>query len=228
VVVTSRTLPRVGREEWVKASPHLANAWGCARVSVTQEKPGQLRLRAVRRDPLVEPYHRVPTGALPTDLDRWEVGRDEYAEPVFVRLNNVPGASISGLSGYGKTSAINGLLADLAPSPAIQFAVVDGKGGADYEDLADRFFAFAGDELERANAVFTRLYELRRQRSVAIRSELGVKNLWHLGPSPSWPLVLLIVDLCRLRNYADPESDQRAIAGVIMGSLGTRSPILSA
>jgi DNA segregation ATPase FtsK/SpoIIIE, S-DNA-T family len=197
VVVTARTLPRIGRDEWVKASPHLANAWGCARVAVTQERPGQLRLRAVRRDPLIEPYHRVPTGVPPTELDRWEVGRDEYAEPVFVRLSNVPGASISGLPGYGKTSAINSLLADFAPSSAFQFAVVDGKGGADYEDLADRFFAFAGDELECANAVFKRLYELRRQRSTAIRTELRVKNLWHVGPSPSWPLVLLIVDLCR-------------------------------
>jgi DNA segregation ATPase FtsK/SpoIIIE, S-DNA-T family len=194
VVVTARTLPRVGRDEWVRATPHLANAWGCVRVAVTQDKPGRLRLRAVRRDPLIEPYHRVPTGGLPTELDRWEVGRDEYAEPVFVRLSNVPGASISGLPGYGKTSAINGFLADFAPSPAIQFAVVDGKGGSDYEDLVDRFFAFAGDELDGANAVFKRLYELRRQRSAAIRTALGVKNLWHLGPSPSWPLVLLIVD----------------------------------
>jgi DNA segregation ATPase FtsK/SpoIIIE, S-DNA-T family len=194
VIVTARTLPRVGRDEWVRAASHLANAWGCVRVAVTQDKPGRLRLRAVRRDPLIEPYHRVPTGGPPTELDRWEVGRDEYAEPVFVRLNNVPGASISGLPGYGKTSAINGLLADFAPSPAFQFAVVDGKGGSDYEDLVDRFFAFAGDELECANAVFKQLYELRRQRSAAIRTALGVKNLWHLGPSPSWPLVLLIVD----------------------------------
>lgn len=194
VIVAARTLPRVGRDEWVRAAPHLANAWGCARVAVSQEKPGQLRLRAVRRDPLVEPFHRVPTGAPPTELDRWEVGRDEYAERVFVRLSNVAGASISGLPGYGKTSAINGLLVDFVPSPAFQFAVVDGKGGADYEDLADRFFAFAGDELECANTVFKRLYELRRQRSVAIRTELRVKNLWHIGPSPSWPLVLLIVD----------------------------------
>jgi len=111
-----------------------------------------------------------------------------------VRLSNVPGVCIAGLPGYGKTSAINGFVADFAPSPAIQFAVVDGKGGADYEDLAGRFFAFADDDLERAHSVFNRLYELRRQRSAAIRVGLGVKNLWNLGPSPSWPLVLLIVD----------------------------------
>jgi DNA segregation ATPase FtsK/SpoIIIE, S-DNA-T family len=194
VIVTARTLPRVGRDEWVRAAPHLANAWSCVRVAVTQERPGRLRLRAVRRDPLIEPYQRMPSGCPPMELDRWEVGRDEYAEPVTVRLSNVPGVCIAGLPGYGKTGAINGFVADFAPSPAIQFAVVDGKGGADYEDLAGRFFAFADDDLERAHSVFNRLYELRRQRSAAIRVGLGVKNLWHLGPSPSWPLVLLIVD----------------------------------
>jgi len=194
VIVTAKTLPRVGRDEWVRAAPHLANAWGCVRVAVTQERPGRLRLRAVRRDPLIEPYHRLPSGCPPAELDRWEIGRDEYADPVTVRLSNVPGVCIAGLPGYGKTSAINGLLADFAPSPAVQFAVVDGKGGADYEDLAGRFFAFADDELERAHSIFRQLYELRRQRSAAIRAGLGVKNFWQVGPSTSWPLVLLVVD----------------------------------
>jgi S-DNA-T family DNA segregation ATPase FtsK/SpoIIIE len=194
VIVTAKTLPKVGRDEWVKAAPHLANAWGCVRVAVTQDKPGRLRVRAVRRDPLTEACERVPSGLVPADLDRWEIGRDEYAELVTVRLSNVPGVCVAGLPGYGKTSAINGLLADFAPSPAVQFAVVDGKGGADYEDLEHRFFAFSGDDLEVANGVFKRLYELRRQRAARIRAALGVKNMWHVGPSPAWPLVLLVID----------------------------------
>lgn len=69
-----------------------------------------------------------------SELDQWEVGRDEYAEPVTLRLSNVPGVCIAGLPGYGRTSAINGFLADFAPSPAIQFRVVDDNGSADYED----------------------------------------------------------------------------------------------
>jgi S-DNA-T family DNA segregation ATPase FtsK/SpoIIIE len=194
VIVSVRTLPKLGRDEWVKAAPHLANAWGCVRVAVTQDGPGRLQLRAVRRDPLTELYERVPSGLVPSELDRWEIGRDEYAEPVMVRLSNVPGVCVAGLPGYGKTSAINGFLADFAPSPAVQFAVVDGKGGADYEDLAGRFFAFAADEPDEANAVFKRLYELRRQRSACVRVGLGVKNMWHVGPSPEWPLVVLVID----------------------------------
>src|SRR6266498_1283831 len=61
VVVKVKTLPKVGRDEWVKASGHLANAWGCVRVAVTQDGPGRLVVRAVRRDPLTEPYVYVPT-----------------------------------------------------------------------------------------------------------------------------------------------------------------------
>ena len=194
VVVRVRTLPKVGRNEWVKASPHLANAWGCVRVAVTQEEPGRLVVRAVRRDPLTEPYAYVPTGQPPVDLERWEVGRDEYAQPATLRLGNVPGLSVAGLPGYGKTSLVNALIAHLAPSPAVQLAVVDGKGGADYEDLTGRFFAWTGDDLRTANALFRRLYELRRQRAERIRSMLGVKNLWHIGPSERWPLVLLVID----------------------------------
>src|SRR5579859_3899180 len=61
VIATAQTLPRVGREQWVKAAPHLADAWGCVRVAVTQERPGQLVIRAVRRDPLTERYNQVPS-----------------------------------------------------------------------------------------------------------------------------------------------------------------------
>ena len=194
VTITAKTLPQVGRNEWTKAADHLANAWGCVRVAVTQEAPGRLTVRAVRRDPLAEPYEYVPTGCLPADLERWELGRDEYAGPVSVRLSNVPGICIAGLPGYGKTSLVNGFIARFAPSRAVQFAVVDGKGGADYEDLTDRFFAFSGDDLEAANQIFRQLYELRRRRSECIRSVLGVKNLWHVGPSDRWPLVVLVID----------------------------------
>jgi DNA segregation ATPase FtsK/SpoIIIE, S-DNA-T family len=211
VVVRVKTLPKVGRDEWVKASGHLANAWGCVRVAVTQDVPGRLVVRAVRRDPLTEPYVSVPTGQAPAELDRWEVGRDEYAMPTDLRLSNVPGISVAGLPGYGKTSLVNALIARLAPSPAVQLAVVDGKGGADYEDLTGRFFAWTGDDLRAANGVFRQLYELRRQRAASIRSVLGVKNLWHVGPSECWPLVLLVIDEAHT-FFAEVKGDKDVIA----------------
>jgi DNA segregation ATPase FtsK/SpoIIIE, S-DNA-T family len=173
--------------------------------------PGRLVVRAVRRDPLIEPYVSVPTGQAPAELDRWEVGRDEYARPTDLRLSNVPGISVAGLPGYGKTSLVNALIARLAASPAVQLAVVDGKGGADYEDLTGRFFAWTGDDLRAANAVFRQLYELRRQRAASIRSVLGVKNMWHVGPSQRWPLVLLVIDEAHT-FFADVKGDKDVIA----------------
>ena len=211
VTITAKTLPQVGRNEWTKAADHLANAWGCVRVAVIQEAPGWLTIRAVRRDPLAEPYELVPSGEQPADLERWELGRDEYAGPVSVRLSNVPGICIAGLPGYGKTSLVNGFIARFAPSPAIQVAVVDGKGGADYEDLTERFFAFSGDDLEAANRIFRQVQELRRRRSECIRSVLGVKNLWHLRPSEAWPLVVLVIDEAHT-FLADVKGDKELVA----------------
>ena len=194
VTVMARTLPRVGRAEWVKVADHLANAWGCVRVAVTQPEPGRLSIRAVRRDPLTELFSHVPSGTAPADLERWDIGRDEYADPVGVRISNVPGVSIAGLPGYGKTSLLNRFIASLAPSPAVQLAVADGKGGADYEDLAARFFAICGDDLGEANRLFRHINEVRRRRSQVIRYVLNVKNMWHVGPSASWPLIVLVID----------------------------------
>lgn len=142
VIVEAWTLPKVGRDEWLKNGDHLANAWGCTRVSVLQDRPGRLRIRAVRRDPLLEPCEIKPSGLPPADLERWVPGRDEYAELVSERLSNVPGMVVAGAPGYGKTNVIAQFIIHFAPSEAVQFAIVDGKGGADYEDAAVRCFAW--------------------------------------------------------------------------------------
>ncbi|MFF0717057.1 hypothetical protein ACWEVM_24135 [Streptomyces bauhiniae] len=55
-------------------------------------------------------------------------------------------------------------------------------------------FAFCGDDFDEANALFKRLVELRKRRSATIHDVLGMKNIWHVGPSPEWPLTVLIID----------------------------------
>ncbi|MFF7234517.1 hypothetical protein [Streptomyces sioyaensis] len=55
-------------------------------------------------------------------------------------------------------------------------------------------FDFAGDDLREANAIFKRLVNLRSDRFSAIESLLGVINLWEVGPSEDWPLIVLIID----------------------------------
>ncbi|MEU1941383.1 cell division protein FtsK [Streptomyces sp. NPDC020125] len=218
VLVRAVCLPKVSLAEFKRAAPYLADAWRCTRVSVLPDQPGQLVIRGVRVDPLTVPTEHIPTGEVPEELAVWHLGLDEYAQPVSVSLSDVPGVTVAGLPGFGKTSLVNRFLCDTAPSDAIQYAIADGKvtssHESDYADLAQRAFAFVGDDLTEANALFKRLVELRRERSASIRALLGVKNMWHVGPSVSWPLTVLIVDEAHtyFRDYkgSDPQTKKLA------------------
>ncbi|MGW1609241.1 FtsK/SpoIIIE domain-containing protein [Streptomyces sp. NPDC002285] len=198
VIAWAGCLPGVGLEQYQKAAPHLADAWRCTRVAVTQDKPGHVVIRGVRLDPLKFTTEHRPTGQMPDKVARWDLGVDEYAQPVSINLAQVPGVTVAGLPGYGKTSLINRLLSDWAPAPWVQFACADGKVSAayegDYADWVQRMFAFVGDDLEEANKLFKRLVDMRRARSALVRSMLGVKSMWDVGPSEKWPLVVLIID----------------------------------
>ncbi|MFD8381157.1 cell division protein FtsK [Streptomyces sp. NPDC059679] len=218
VVVRAVCLPKVSLAEFQRAAPYLADAWRCTRVSVLPDKPGQLVIRGVRVDPLIVPTEHIPTGEVPEELAVWGLGVDEYAQPIDVSLSDVPGVTVAGLPGFGKTSLVNKFICDTAPSDAIQYAVADGKVTSshegDYADLAQRMFAFVGDDLEEANTLFKRLVKLRRDRSASIRAVLGVKNMWHLGPSATWPLTVLIVDEAhtyfRDHKGSDPQTKKLA------------------
>ncbi|MEU6374562.1 FtsK/SpoIIIE domain-containing protein [Streptomyces sp. NPDC046909] len=198
VIARANCLPGVGLEQFQKAAPHLADAWRCTRVAVTQDKPGQVVIRGVRLDPLKFTTEHHPTGEIPEEIARWDLGLDEYAQPVSVDLTQVPGVTVAGLPGFGKTSLINRLICDWAPSPAIQIVCADGKVSTaregDYAHLVKRMFAFVGDDLEEANALFRRLVDLRRARVSAAERILGVQSMWEVGPSAAWPLVVVIID----------------------------------
>ncbi|MFE9302532.1 cell division protein FtsK [Streptomyces sp. NPDC006856] len=199
VIAQASCLPGVGLAEFQKATPYLADAWRMARVSALPgDKPGQVTLRGVRVDPLIVPTVHVPTGRPQEEYAVWELGVDEYGMPVVVPLKEVPGVAMGGLPGFGKTSCVNRLVCDWAPSPAIQFVFFDGKVShayeGDYADLVQRAFEFCGDDLEEANKKLKELVELRRARSASIRRVLGVKNMWHVGPSEDWPLIVVIID----------------------------------
>jgi putative ribosome biogenesis GTPase RsgA len=53
----------------------------------------------------------------------------EDSSLVMVRLAEVSGMVVAGLAGFGKTMLVAHLLGQLAPSPAVQFVLIDGKGG---------------------------------------------------------------------------------------------------
>jgi S-DNA-T family DNA segregation ATPase FtsK/SpoIIIE len=191
------TLPGVGLAEVTKRADHLANAWGCVRVDVTQESPGRLLLRGHLSDPLGRPWTIAPDGR---PLQYWalHVGVDEYGGQVYLPLGNLSGITIAGVPGAGKTSLQRWWLCQLASHPAAQVAVLDGKvsdaADGDYGPLTARCFATAGDDLGDANQLLTELYELMRARSGWLRANRGTAQFWDRGPAPDCPLVLVVVD----------------------------------
>jgi S-DNA-T family DNA segregation ATPase FtsK/SpoIIIE len=130
----------------------------------------------------------------PVGLTSWWLGWAEDASPVFIRLAEVSGMVVGGLAGFGKTMLVAHLLGQLAPSPAVQFVLVDGKGGPDYNRLVPRAWLSAKDDLDQVRDVLRRVHRLMLHRQGAIAQILGVTDAWHLGPSPSWPLVLVVID----------------------------------
>jgi S-DNA-T family DNA segregation ATPase FtsK/SpoIIIE len=72
--------------------------------------------------------------------------------------------------------------------------LIDGKGGPDYDRLMPRAWLSAKDNLEQVRDVLRRVHRLMLDRQASIAQVLGVTVAWHLGPSPSWPLVVVVID----------------------------------
>ncbi len=193
VAVEVKTVGQVGLPEFERAAEDLANAWQVRYVTASPGKPGYLRLRITLRDGLRQRTVLAVSPDAPVDLRSWELGHDRDLEPVAVRTSDVSGIAAGGLSGTGKTVLVRVRFARLAPSPLVQFALVDGK---DYEleDLAPRAWLHAGASIEKGHAVVKKVHTLMIERRQCIRAVLGRKNFWDGQPTVFWPLVVLIMD----------------------------------
>jgi S-DNA-T family DNA segregation ATPase FtsK/SpoIIIE len=198
VKIVMRTTPGVGLVEVQKSARHLADAWHCVRVAVTQPRAGRVLIRAVRVDPLVTATSMDVMPPAPASLDSVPVGLDEYAEEVALRLKGISGVGVFGLSGYGKTSLVRAVVARLCQSSCVQFVVLDGKADeadqGDYGDFKGRFLHLGGDDLEDAGRVLEILVKHRKDRANRIRAELNTNDIWTVGFSERWPLIVVIID----------------------------------
>ena len=163
-------------------------------VRAEQQGPGLIQLRGLRRDPLLAPAQVDLSGIQPANLTAWWLGWAEDSAPVMVRMAEVSGIVVAGLAGFGKTMLVAHQLGQLAPSTAVQFVLVDGKGGPDYDRLFPRAWLSAKDDLTDVRDVLRQVHRLMVDRQGAIASVLGVTDAWHVGPSPSWPLVVVVID----------------------------------
>jgi S-DNA-T family DNA segregation ATPase FtsK/SpoIIIE len=194
VAATVAAIAGAGLADYQKAAGYLADTWGCVSVRVDQQGPGLIRLRGSHHDPLLTPASIDLSGVAPASLTSWWLGWAEDSAPVHVRLAEVSGMVVAGLAGFGKTMLVAHFLGQLAPSPAVQFVLIDGKGGPDYDRLVPRAWLSAKDDLEQVRDVLRRVHRLMLDRQGAVASVLGVTDAWHLRPSGSWPLVLVVID----------------------------------
>ncbi len=154
------TIGRIGIGEVQAAADYLANAWRVPHVRVEQDRPGIVRIRALLSDPLTKPTVYLPDPSGPVDLVSWVVGIDADGQPVSIRCSGVSGIVVAGLAGFGKTSFLNTRFCQLALSPAVQFVLIDGKGGPDYDDLFARAWLHAKDDLDPVHAVLSKVQRL--------------------------------------------------------------------
>jgi DNA segregation ATPase FtsK/SpoIIIE, S-DNA-T family len=194
VTATVAAIAGAALADYQKAAGYLADTWGCVAVRAEQQGPGLIRLRGLHRDPLLEPARVDLSGTGPRSLTSWWLGWAEDGTLVMVRLAEVSGTVIGGLAGFGKTMLVAHLLGQLAPSPAVQFVLIDGKGGPDYDRLVPRAWLSAKDDLTDVRDVLRRVHRLMVDRQAAVAQVLGVTDAWHVGPSPSWPLVVVVID----------------------------------
>src|ERR671912_766865 len=194
VTATVSAIAGAGLTDYQHAASYLADTWGCVTVRAEQERPGLIRLRGLYYDPLLAPARIDLPGTDPASLESWWLGWAEDSRPVMVRTAEVSGTVVGGLAGFGKTMLVAHLLGQLAPSPAVQFVLVDGKGGPDYDRLVPRAWLSAKDDLTEVRDVLRHVHRLMVDRQGAIADVLGVTDAWHLGPSPSWPLIVVVID----------------------------------
>jgi S-DNA-T family DNA segregation ATPase FtsK/SpoIIIE len=194
VTATVAAIAGASLADYQRAATYLADTWGCVSVRATQEGPGRVRLRGLHRDPLLLPARVDLSGMAPESLEAWWLGWAEDSSPVSVRLAEVSGIVVAGLAGFGKTMLVGHLLGQLAPSPAVQFVLIDGKGGPDYDRLFPRTWLSAKDDLGQVRDVLRQVHRLMVDRQRTIAQVLGVTDAWQLGPSRSWPLLIMVID----------------------------------
>lgn len=200
-----RTAPRTGRKEVEKQAAHIADYWRSVRVGVTQAEPGRLVVRALRTDPLAEPFglDRCAPGTYePHRPDVLYVGRDDFGHDRYLPLRGLTGICVSGLPGCGKTSLIASWLCQLTTTPATQFALLDGKDGGDQEPWHDRARRHCGDQLADALEVLEDQHAEMRRRLRSITDLCGQRNAWNAGgPTENLPVLVTVIDECQ--TYLD-------------------------
>jgi len=199
VVADFKLVPKVKLADFQDAAEDFANFWQMIRVNAIQTEPNRVRVRAVRKDPLLAKTIAVFPDR-PPSLEYFPAGLDDFGDLVNLRIRNGSGFGVFGLPRYGKTSFILGMITYLAPEPGVVFLIADGKSTTghegDYLDVAPRALSVIGNDLQTFNTWIKQIELVRRMRAATMRQARGVRNFWDAGASAEWPLIMPIIDEC--------------------------------
>ncbi|MCH9668460.1 MAG: cell division protein FtsK [Actinomycetia bacterium] len=188
--------------DWQRASGRLASALGVKVVRVGEPNPGVFQLDLRVADPLSRPM----TAREVTASADWSLplGLDETGQVRRLAISNVSGVVLGGLPGSGKTAWLTSSLASFAACDAVQYLVIDGKGGMDLSAIESRSYRFLNDDMD-LDSVLVALREVRelvRDRMRNLHHLLGTSNFWNHGPTRELPLVFVVIDECQ--TFLDP------------------------
>jgi hypothetical protein len=188
--------------QWQAAAAKLASAIGVPMVFVTEPEPMVFELALRVLDPI---GGRIDSPYVPI-AQSWSLslGLDESGAYRALPLSNVSGVVVGGLPGSGKSAWLTSALAAFGSSAAVQFVVIDGKGGQDLECLRRRSCCFINDDLDLTGvlAALQALTRLVRDRIRNGKRLFGSSNFWHRGPSAQVPSVFAVIDECQ--TFLDP------------------------
>jgi DNA segregation ATPase FtsK/SpoIIIE, S-DNA-T family len=189
--VNLKLIPGVKREDVEKAAEHLANRWGAVRLAVNQPKPNRLQLRAMRRDPLIEP---VASSILPPwDRRHLVLGPDDLGDVRKVDLANLSSSVIAGNPGRGKSESALSMAVQLVPDPAVELWILDG-GACDWAPFAPAAAAYCDDSLADAEELLLELHSQMMNRRRSLEVDGRGRNAWRKGPTEDYPLRWLLVE----------------------------------
>lgn len=206
--------------QWQSAAAKLGSAIGVPEVVAGEPAPGVFELELRVRDPIRSPITlpAVPPAAA------WALplGVDEVGVMRALPLANVSGVVVGGLPGSGKSAWLASALASFGSSPAVQYVVIDGKGGQDLSCLQYRSVRFLNDDFDLEAVVdsLAAVRDLVRDRVRNGRQLFGTSNFWDRGPSRQVPLVFVLIDECQ--TFLDPRqlvSKERKALGAEIHSM---------
>ena len=75
--------------------------------------------------------------------------------------------------------------------------IIDGKGSMDFDLWERRATILVGDDLAAAVEALEKVHQLMMNRKRRVVAMTGKRNMWHVGPSYGFPLIVTVVDECQ-------------------------------